>query len=120
MARGVPKRDPELEAGIATALEIFADMGALTARKMFGGAGIYRDGLMFALIGDGDIYLKSDAINLGRYIASDCPPFVFHTKDGKMMEMSYRRMPERALDDTGEALAWGRMAFEAALRAAKK
>jgi DNA transformation protein and related proteins len=119
MARGPVKRDPELEAGIETALEIFARMGALSARKMFGGAGIYLDGLMFALIADGEIYLKSDATNLGAFIKQSCPPFVFHTKDGKVMEMSYRRMPESALDDSSEALDWGRLGFGAAKRAKK-
>lgn len=117
MARGLPKHDPELEAGIATALELFAKMGNISARKMFGGAGIYLNGLMFVLIGYGDIYLKSDKANLGRFIKEACPPFIFHTKEGKAMEMSYRKMPESALDDIEEALAWGRLGYEAALRA---
>ena len=118
MARKPVKHDPELEAGIATALEIFAPLGHLSARKMFGGAGIYLDGLMFVLIADGDIYLKADATNLGAFIKASCPPFVFHTKDGKAMEMSYRRMPDDALDDSDAALTWGRLGFGAAKRAA--
>jgi DNA transformation protein and related proteins len=117
VARGKPKLDPELEAGIATALELFGPMGHLSARKMFGGAGIYLDGVMFVLIGYGDIYLKADAVNLGRFIASACPPFTYHTKEDKVMEMSYRRMPESALDDASEALKWGRLGYQAALRA---
>jgi DNA transformation protein and related proteins len=120
VVRGAPKHDPELEAGIATALELFEKMGPLSARKMFGGAGIYLNGLMFVLIGYGDIYLKADKENLGRFIQADCPPFTFHTKDDKVMEMSYRRMPESALDDTSEALIWGRLGYDAALRAKQK
>jgi DNA transformation protein and related proteins len=119
VARAAAKHDPELEAGIATALELFAPMGHLTARKMFGGAGIYLDGLMFVLIGYGDIYLKSDAVNLGAFIKEACPPFIFEAKDGKHMEMSYRRMPESALDDASEALVWGRLGYGAAMRAKK-
>ena len=119
MARGPSKHDPELEAGITTALELFARMGNLSSRKMFGGAGIYLDGLMFVLIADGDIYLKADATNLGRFIQASCPPYVYHGKDGKVMEMSYRRMPDDALDDAHEALVWGRLGFEAARRAKK-
>ena len=94
-------------------------MGNLSSRKMFGGAGIYLDGLMFVLIADGDIYLKADATNLGRFIQASCPPYVYHGKDGKVMEMSYRRMPDDALDDAHEALVWGRLGFEAARRAKK-
>jgi DNA transformation protein and related proteins len=117
--RGPAKRDPELEAGIETALELFAPMGSLSARKMFGGAGIYLDGLMFVLIGYGDIYLKSDAVSLGAYIKADCPPFIYEAPNGKHMEMSYRRMPESALDDASEALVWGRLGYAAAVRAKK-
>ena len=119
MARGSAKHDPELEAGIQTALELFARMGHLSARKMFGGAGIYLEGLMFVLIADGNIYLKADATNLGRFIQASCPPYVYHGKDGKVMEMSYRRMPDEALDDAHEALVWGRLGYEAARRAKK-
>jgi DNA transformation protein and related proteins len=119
VARGPAKHDPELEAGIATALELFASMGNLAARKMFGGAGIYLDGLMFVLIGYGDIYLKADAVNLGTFIKHSCPPFIYGSKEGKPMEMSYRRMPESALDDASEALVWGRLGYDAARRAKK-
>jgi DNA transformation protein and related proteins len=118
VARGPAKRDPELEAGIETALDLFADMGTLSARKMFGGAGIYLNGLMFALIADGQIYLKADATNLGRFIQASCPPFVFEA-NGKVMEMSYRLMPEEALDDSNDAVRWGRLGYEAAVRAKK-
>ncbi len=119
MARGLAKHDPELEAGIATALELFASMGHLSVRKMFGGAGIYLDGLMFVLIGYGDIYLKADKASLGTFIQANCPPFVYHSPDGRVMEMSYRRMPEDALDDGDEALKWGRLGFASARRAKK-
>jgi DNA transformation protein and related proteins len=117
MARGAAKHDPELEAGISTALELFADMGTLSSRKMFGGAGIYLNGLMFVLIGYGDIYLKADAVSLGAFIKAVCPPFIYEAPNGKHMEMSYRRMPESALDDVEEALKWGRLGYEAAVRA---
>jgi DNA transformation protein and related proteins len=119
MARTPAKSDPELEAGIETALDLFSDMGSLSVRKMFGGAGIYLDGVMFVLIGYGDIYLKADAVNMGRFVQASCPPFVFESKEGKAMEMSYRRMPEDALDDASEALMWGKLGFEAAKRARK-
>lgn len=116
LARKAP-RDPELEAGIATALELFEGLGPVSARKMFGGAGIYHAGRMFALIADGAIYLKSDAASAAHFDAALCAPFVFQPKDGKAITMSYRRMPDSALDDTGEALDWGRLALDAARRA---
>jgi DNA transformation protein and related proteins len=115
VARG-PKVDPELESGIETAMEIFAPLGPLAVRKMFGGAGVYLDGRMFALIANSDIYLKSDDVSLGRYMAAGCAPFVFQPKDGKAIAMSYRKIPDSALDDMEEALEWGKLALEAAAR----
>jgi DNA transformation protein and related proteins len=119
VARGPAKLDPELEAGIATSLELFGPLGHLTVRKMFGGAGIYCDGLIFAVVLDGDIYLKADEANLGAFIQASCPPVTMITKDNKVMQMSYRRLPDEALDDMDAALRWGRLGLGAAQRAKK-
>lgn len=120
MARRAASTDPDLDAGIATALDIFADLGPLRSRKMFGGAGIYAEGRMFALIADGAIFLKADAVDAARFDEAGCTPFIFEPKDGKPIAMSYRRMPDTALDDADEALMWGRLAVAAAARAAGK
>lgn len=85
---------------------------------MFGAAGLYRDGIMFALVSSDEIYLKSDATTSGRFREAACRPFVYE-KDGKPVEMSYWSIPEQALDD-GELLKdWAELAYQAALRAKK-
>jgi DNA transformation protein len=85
---------------------------------MFGGAGLYRGGIMFALVSDGDIYLKCDGATSERFREAGCRPFVY-SKDGKSMTMSYWSVPEQALDD-GELLkVWADLAYRAALRAKK-
>ena len=43
--------------------ELFAAFGPVVVRRMFGGAGIFADGTMFALVHDGVIYLKADERN---------------------------------------------------------
>lgn len=96
-----------------------ADFGPVTIRKMFGGAGIYRDGLMFALIADEVIYLKTDDTNRPDFDAEGLGPFVYATRDGKNTIMSYRRAPERCMDDPAEMAEWARKAHAAALRASK-
>lgn len=83
---------------------------------MFGGAGIYRDGLMFALISGGEIYLKADKETEERFRAAGCRPFVY-SRDGKSATMSYFSAPEDALDDPTVMRDWAELAFEAALRA---
>ena len=83
---------------------------------MFGGAGIYADGVMFALVHDGIIYLKADTQNAAAFERERCPPFTYATKSGKRGVMSYRRMPDRLYDDAEELAAWARGALAAARR----
>src|SRR5262245_41513906 len=41
--------------------DVFSAMGQVTVKRMFGGAGVYADGVMFALVwGDGTIGVKAD------------------------------------------------------------
>lgn len=88
-----------------------------TARAMFGGWGLYREGLMCGLIADDTLYLKADADNAADFDAEDCEPFVFTTKDGRQTAMSYRRLPEAALEDAALMAHWVDRGFAAALRA---
>lgn len=111
--------DPELDAAIAAALEAFDAMGPVRARRMFGGAGLYLDGLMFALIADGQVWLKAGADNAPAFDAEGLPHFVYAPPgSGRSISMSYRLMPERAFDDPDEAAHWGGLGFAAARRAA--
>lgn len=93
--------------------ELFGRMGTIAVRKMFGGGGIYCDGVMFALIADDVLYLKADRQLQPRFEAEGMGPFVYQGKS-KPVAMSYWRMPERLLDDPDEALDWGRAALRAA------
>lgn len=97
--------------------EQFQDFGTVSVRRMFGGAGIFRDGLMFALIADEILYLKADAVSQGEFEALGLPPFTYGAKGGKRTVMAYWRAPEACLDDRDEMADWARKAFSAALRA---
>lgn len=97
---------------IAEALVAF---GPLTIKRMFGGAGIWRDGVMFALIADDTLYLKTDAANHATFEAEGCAPFSYQKVGGQMAVMSYWRAPERLLDDPEELLVWARRAYDAAV-----
>ncbi|WP_414470702.1 TfoX/Sxy family protein [Microvirga sp. M2] len=96
--------------------ETFQAFGPVGTRRMFGGQGVYRDGLMFALESGGELYLKVDDESLGFFRDLGSRPFGYRTKDGRTVVMSYWLMPESALDDPDEAARLARMAFEAALR----
>ncbi len=100
--------------------ELFAAFGTVTVRRMFGGAGIYAEETMFALVHDGVIYLKVDGHNAPAFEREDLAPFTYTTKDGKRGVMSYRRMPDRLYDDPDALAAWAREALAAARRRAAR
>ena len=97
--------------------ELFAAFGPVSVRRLFGGAGIYAEDTMFALVHDGVIYLKVDADTLPAFERESLEPFTYTTKNGRRGVMSYRRMPERLYDEPEELAAWAREALAAARRA---
>jgi DNA transformation protein len=100
--------------------ELFAAFGTVVVKRMFGGAGIYAEEMMFALVHDGVIYLKADGHNAPAFEREDLAPFTYTTRHGKRGVMSYRRMPDRLYDDPDELAAWAREALAAARRGAAR
>ena len=100
---------------IAYLQELFADFGAVTARAMFGGHGLYHDGVMFAVAFEDGLYLKVDSQTRALFEAEGCMPFVY-TQTDKPLTMSYWSAPAAAMDSPQAMLPWARLAFEAALR----
>src|SRR5688572_19060495 len=98
--------------------ELFSAFGAVTVRRMFSGAGVFCDGLMFALITRGVVHLKADAETIPGFEREGCGPFTYATKTGERTLPSYWRMPDRLYDDVDELGVWARAAFAAAERAA--
>lgn len=98
---------------------MFAGFGPVSVRRMFGGAGIFRHGLMIALVADGELFLKADAETVPSFEAEGMKPFTYGNGK-KRVVMSYWRMPDRLLDEPDELAAWARAALGAATRAAVK
>jgi DNA transformation protein and related proteins len=96
--------------------EVFESFGPIQAKRMFGGYGIYHDGLMFGLVIDNQLYLKSDAENLTFFEAQGLGPFLYNMK-GKVVQLSYHQAPEAMLDERELAAQWARRSWDAALRA---
>ena len=96
--------------------ELFAGMGPVQIRRMFGGAGVFRDGLMFGLLADDTIHIKAnDDVLKNELIAEGSGPFVWipasGPRKGEQVDLGYWRLPDAALDDPDEAVKWGRKAF---------
>jgi len=100
--------------------EIFAPFGGISVRRMFGGAGVYCDGRMFAIIGDDDIWLKVDDENRSAFAAAGLAQFTYDMKDGSSAKMGYHAAPEEIFDDEDELKRWTALAPEAADRAAAR
>jgi DNA transformation protein len=96
--------------------ELFSVFGPVNVRRLFGGAGIYADGTMFAFLYDGMIYLKAGECNAAAFDREALEPFTYTTKEGKRGVTSYRRMPDRLYDDPYELAEWSRDALSAALQ----
>lgn len=91
-------------------------LGPVGARRMFGGHGIFLDGLMFALIADDTLYLKVDDGNRPAFETRGLGPFVYEGK-GRAVRMSYFEAPPDALDEPEVLRAWAGDALAAARRA---
>lgn len=107
-----------LDQAVEQAKELLSGLGPVAHRKMFGGAGLYLEGAMFALIADEELYLKADDALAEALSAEGAQPFVYHGK-GRPVTMSYWRMPEAALDDPALAASWGARALDVAQAAAR-
>lgn len=99
--------------------EVFEALGPVRPRRMFGGHGLFHDGLMFGLVADDTLYLKADDDTVPHFEERGMERFAY-TKAGKVVKLSYYTAPEEIFDDPSEAAVWGRRAFEAALRADRK
>jgi DNA transformation protein len=94
--------------------ELFTEFGPVQIRRMFGGAGIYADGVMFALVSDQQIFLKTDASTTPQFTAERCSPFQYGTRNGTRALRSYLRLPDRLYDDPAELARWARQALAVA------
>jgi DNA transformation protein len=95
--------------------EVFEAFGPIRTKRMFGGYGVYRDELMFALVANDLLYLKADVESAAHFEERGLKPFEY-VKNGKRMNMSYFLAPEEIFDDPDEAKLWASRAYEAALR----
>jgi DNA transformation protein len=97
-------------------LDVLHAFGPVNVRRMFAGYGLFRDGLMFALIYDGILYLKVDDENIGDFINHGLPQFEYR-RQGKRVGLSYYQAPESVMEDSDEAAEWAGRSWEAARRA---
>jgi DNA transformation protein len=99
-------------------LEQLEPLGAIEAKAMFGGFGIYLEGRMFGLVSEDCLYFKADEENRPDYESRALPPFTYMRK-GKALSMSYYQVPPEAVEDSEMLCEWGEKAYRAAVRAGR-
>jgi DNA transformation protein and related proteins len=98
---------------VAFAEELLSSVGPVTVRRMFGGHGVYADGVFFAILDDDELFLKTDDETRARFVEADCRMWTYPGTD----ETNYYRPPDEAHDDPESMAPWARLGLEAALRA---
>ena len=99
--------------------ELLQCIGPSQAKRMFGGHGLFIEGLMFGLVSDGVLYLKANDQSRDQFTTQGLEPFTYY-KQGKPFKLSYYQVPEEALDDPQIMEYWGNLAFRSALQEAAK
>jgi DNA transformation protein and related proteins len=91
-------------------IDQLSDWGEVSARKMFGGAGLYREMVMFGLIADDVAYLKVDDSNRKYFELAGSKPFTYIEK-GKTITMSYYEIPADVLENPAVLAEWAQRSF---------
>ena len=99
-------------------IDLFADFGPVTIRKMFSGYGISADGTNFALALRAGLYFRADDLTIPQFEAEGSQPFQYQTRTRTVTVNSYWQLPARLFDDSEGLAEWARAALAAAQRAA--
>ncbi len=92
---------------------VFEPFGVVGVKRMFGGAGVYAEGLCFAIEHGGEVFLKVDSLSQPTFVASGSSPFTYVAR-GKPMPTSFWRLPAIALEEADELRRWSSLGLEAA------
>jgi len=99
-------------------IDLFADFGPVTIRRMFSGYGISADGITFALALRSGLYFRADETTIPLFEVEGSRPFSYQTRTKAVTVNSYWELPARLFDDSEELGDWARAALASARLAA--
>ncbi len=85
--------------------DLLSGLDSVRARAMFGGWGIYKDGVILGIIVDDELYFKVGPGNQAKYESHGSQPFTYESR-GKSIAMSYWEVPAEVMDDREAILLW--------------
>src|SRR5262244_2164291 len=94
--------------------EQLAPLGHLTMRRMFGKTGVFCDGVMLGMVTDNVLYFRVDDGNRAAFAEAAAAPPLNYEKQGRVLDLSFWRAPERLFDEPEELVEWARAALAAA------
>lgn len=100
-------------------VEQMGEFAPVQAKAMFGGHGIYWQGLMFALIAQERLYFKADDQSIEAFTSRGLGPFTYEAKGDKRHSLRYYEAPTEVMDEPQEMAVWCRRAYDSALRQRK-
>ncbi len=89
--------------------------GPFAFRRMFSGAGLFRDGVMFGLVARDALHFKVGDANRADYLAAGAKPFTYQRLGAAATLPSYYGVPATVFDDPDALAEWARAAYSAAL-----
>ena len=95
-------------------LDQLAPIGPLTTSRFFGGVGLSRDTVQFAMIMGNSLYFVVDDTTREKYIAAGMACFSYLTKKGRVQVRRYFELPEEVLTDPAELRRWAKEATQVA------
>ena len=101
-------------------VEAMEPLGTVTLRRMMGGATLYLDGTIFAIVGRDSLWFKADAESNALWDEAGCPRFAYAMSEGRVESMNYRRAPDDVYDDADGLREWAALGVAAGLRAPRK
>ena len=97
--------------------DLFEGLGTISIRRMFGGKGIYHQGLIVALVVQDELLLKADQESAPALIAAGSTQWTYDgRKNGKTVALPYWSVPDEAHDVPEIMPASARLASAASLR----
>jgi DNA transformation protein and related proteins len=100
-------------------LEQLVGLGGVSARRMFGGVGLYCEELFFGLIDNDTLYLRVNDDNRADYTVRGMGPFRPYA-DRPELSMTYFEIPADVLEDPPQLVSWARRSVAAAVLAGKR
>jgi DNA transformation protein len=95
-------------------------VGGITSRAMFGGYGIYKDGLCFAIIACNELYFKVDDTTISDFKEQGSHPFEYEARGKKNIQLGYWTVPAEILESQHKLAGWVEKAYHVALKAKAK